>query len=110
MKYLYVIHIMVYRQDDRIFMETAAALDIQAHQRLLPKDTVLVIAAPIIELSKAGVSADSLEEIKGVELIPLKHVDSFKEGIKAFRYNWRKLAASVASAESVNDSTPPASM
>jgi len=102
MKYLYVIHIMVYRQDDRIFMETAAALDVQAHQRLLPKDTVLILAAPMIELAKAAVSADSLEEIKGVELIPLKHVGSFKEGIKSFRYNWRKLAAFVASADLIH--------
>ena len=102
MNYLYVIHILVYRQNGRILMEKAAALDVQAHQRLLPKHTRLILAAPAVDLEQTDVSADILDEIEGVELVALKHVDSFKEGIKNFRHNVHKLSEYVSAADLIH--------
>lgn len=83
-------------------MEKAAALDVQAHQRLLPGNTILMLAAPAIDLDEAEVSKDSLDEIKGVKFVALKHVDSFKDGIMTFYQNWQKLSAHVDSADLIH--------
>lgn len=102
MKYLYVIHINVYGEGDRIYMERSAALDLQAHQRLLPSDVMLVLAAPFTELNSAKVAKASLEEIQGVEYFPLKFVDSIVDGFRFSLHNWRKLTKAVASAKFIH--------
>jgi|GEM_PF-4024134 len=102
MNYLYVIHIPVYGADGRLYMERTAALDLQAHQRLLPNHIMLTLAAPFTELDSGQPLSASLEEITGVEYVPLRFVDSVTDGLKSFRYNRRQLAQAVASAELVH--------
>jgi len=102
MKYLYVIHIQVFEKAGRLFMERAAALDFQAHQRLLPKYVHMVLAAPVSPLDSSGVSPVSLEEIKDTECIHLHYVDGLLDGISAFRTNWRKLTEAVSAADFVH--------
>jgi glycosyltransferase involved in cell wall biosynthesis len=102
MRYLYVIHLLVFRHNGRLFMDRAAALDIHAHQDLLPPHSTLVLAAPAIAWDRAEVPRDSLEEIAGVEFVPLRYVDGLRDGLAAFSENRKKLAASVASADFVH--------
>lgn len=102
MKYLYVIHIQVYRHSGQLFMERIAALDLQAHQRLLPREVSLVLAAPVVDSPGAGVNFDSLERIEPVEFIPLQYVDGLKSGISGYSHNRKKLALAVAAADLVH--------
>lgn len=102
MKYLYAIHIPVYHCDGKLLMVRQAALDLQAHQLLLPEHTVMMLAAPVLDLADADAAADSLEEIEGVELIPLKYVDSLREGLTAYYHNWHLLAKAVEAADFVH--------
>lgn len=102
MKYLYAIHIPVYRHHGRLLMERQAALDLEAHQLLLPEHTVMMLAAPVVDSDDSDVAPESMGEIKGVELVPLKYVDSLKQGLSSFFHNWRLLAQSVDSADFVH--------
>lgn len=86
MEYLFVIQIPITFKNGAFWMPQLAAIDLLAHQRLLPQEVQLIVTAPL----KDNLN-EPLEPLNGVKVLPLKFENSFGEGFSAFLPNWTTL-------------------
>ncbi len=83
MIYNYLIHMPLYKVEDKLYMNKFAKIDFDLHMRLLPKEIKIRLIAPLVNYIIEG-----SEQVEGNFLFqPLKYVDSFREGFKYYFYN-----------------------
>lgn len=91
MNYLYVIHIPIILKDSIYSMPRSAAIDINAHRRLLPTSIQFTLAAPLIEKNKDEIYNEPFNSIPNINIIPLSYINSFQKGFLNFLKNHKAL-------------------
>lgn len=91
MNYLYVIHIPITLKNGIYSMPRSAAIDINAHRRLLPASVQFTLAAPLIDKNKDEIYNEPFDPIPNIEIVPLSYINSFQKGVLPFFKNYKTL-------------------